>query len=147
MRILLGQLVNSQGFREAKFDMGASTYFNKHYEESMATPYRIGEGHESAADLASSISTSIKDNHFDPTSDEGAALIASQRQQAAEQVLREEDVDEQMFIFPDRAAQNDEAGEEEEKKADSRTTAELLAPIIERQTKAYPKGPPAELQN
>ena len=35
VRILLGQLVNSTNFTAANFNMGTSTYFNKHYDASM----------------------------------------------------------------------------------------------------------------
>ena len=45
--------------------MGTSTYFNKHYDASMARPFKIGEGTESVPDLASSMNTDLKDNHFD----------------------------------------------------------------------------------
>ena len=83
--------------------MGSSTYFNKHYDASMQKPFRIGEGRQSAQNLAESMNSDLKDNYLDTNmpGNEGPA--------PDQQILREEDVDEEMFIFPDRAA----AGEEE----------------------------------
>ena len=65
MRILLSQLVNSTNFTNAEFDMGNSTYFNKHYDASMQKPFRIGEGKQSAIDLAESMNSDLKDNYLD----------------------------------------------------------------------------------
>lgn len=65
VRILLSQLVNSTNFMRAQFDMATSTYFNKHYDISMQKPFRVGEGHESTADLAHSLSVDLKENHID----------------------------------------------------------------------------------
>ena len=104
VRILLGQLVNSTNFTAANFNMGTSTYFNKHYDASMQRAFKIGEGNESVPDLASSMNSDLKDNHFDGQNMAEGAY--------AENVLREEDVDEEMFIFPDRAKQGETAEEE-----------------------------------
>lgn len=65
VKILLSQLVNSTNFTSAQFDMSTSTYFNKHYDISMQKPYRIGEGNESAVDLASSMAEDLKENYLD----------------------------------------------------------------------------------
>lgn len=99
MRILLSQLVNSKNFSEANFNMNNSAYFMKHYDISMQQPYRVGVGRETAQDLADSIDQNLREDHFDYT---GPArnVIASARH--PDQVLRPEDVDEEMFIFPDR---------------------------------------------
>ena len=56
-------------------------------------------------ELAESLMSDIKDNYIDKNmADEGA-------EGGQDNVLREEDVDEEMFIFPDRASEA--AGEEE----------------------------------
>ena len=54
-------------------------------------------------------------------------------------MLRAEDVDEEMFIFPDKG-NADEATEKEEMQEALRSTQELLAPFIERQTKGIPNA-------
>ena len=50
------------------------------------------------------MNSDLKDNHFDGQNMAQDAY--------AENVLREEDVDEEMFIFPDRAKQGETAEEE-----------------------------------
>ena len=137
MRILLSQLVNSTNFTEANFDITNSTYFNKHYDISMQKPFQIGEGHVSVPDLAQSLSSDMKDNHFDSNAPE------SNSAQNADQLLRAEDVDEEMFIFPTQEAEQLDQEETKEDLQDQtnnlRSTADLLAPIIERQTKPISK--------
>lgn len=70
VRIILSQLVNSAGFSACDFDMGNSTYFNKHYDVSMQKPYQVSEGHLSVAE-------DIKENHFD-SNGVGASLVEIQ---------------------------------------------------------------------
>ena len=120
VRILLGQLVNSTNFTDVQFDMSNSTYFNKHYDISMQKPFRIGEGTESAVDLASSMASDLKKNHFDENMPE------SDKEAGPDALLREEDVDEQMFIFPDRAGEEEKIMDVPEVQEALKTTAELI---------------------
>ena len=50
------------------------------------------------------MNTDLRPNHFDTTANEGDQS-AEQVIDAPDQILNEDEVDEEMFIFPDRAAQ------------------------------------------
>ena len=58
----------------------------------MQKPFHVSEGHVSVV-------SDLKENHFDSNAP-GSSLEASQRN--PDQILKEEDVDEDMFIFPDK---------------------------------------------
>ena len=62
----------------------------------------VGQSNESAVDLATSIASDTKDNHFDQA-------IADEAKGKADGDfnLNEEDVDDSMFIFPDRAGEEE----------------------------------------
>ncbi len=77
--------------------MSTSTYFNKHYDASMQKPFHVSEGHLSVA-------TELKENHFD--SNAPSSSLVEVQSQNPDQILNEEDVDENMFIFPDKANAN-----------------------------------------
>ena len=124
VRILLSQLVNSTNFSNIQFDMSNSTYFNKHYDISMQKPFQVGDNRQSVDELAESMMSDLKDNYLDNNMGEEGG---------PDQVLREEDVDEEMFIFPDRDKEAATGDEEEEKVMDApevqaalKTTAELI---------------------
>lgn len=101
VRILICQLVNSTNFTNANFDMGNSAYFGKHFDASMQRPFVVGDGRESVPNLAESMNSNMRPNHFD-TTNEGDNT--EQVIDAPDQILNEDEVDEEMFIFPDRAA-------------------------------------------
>ena len=104
VRILISQLVNSTNFTNANFDMGNSSYFGKHFDASMQRPFVVGNGRESVPNLAESMASDLRPNHFDTTQNEGDST-AEQMIDAPDQILNEDEVDEEMFIFPDRAGQ------------------------------------------
>ena len=54
--------------------------------------------------LAESMNSDLRPNHFDTAANEGDQS-AEQVIDAPDQILNEDEVDEEMFIFPDRAAQ------------------------------------------
>ena len=119
--------MNSTTFTEAHFDMSNSSYFNKHYDVSMVKQYKIDHAqHKSAAELGESMMSDMKDNHFD--SDAPGSSMVPEGMEPQDEVLREDEVDEEMFIFPDRAKKDDVDPEDEPNKL--RSTAELLEPII-----------------
>ena len=106
--------------------MGDSSYFNKHYDASMQKQFIIGDNRTSAADLAQSLQEGMNVNHFDESMDQ---LINN-----PDEVLDENDVDDSMFIFPDR--EQEETKEEllagPELDGALKSTADLLGPVIER---------------
>ena len=104
VRILISQLVNSTNFTNANFDMGNSSYFGKHFDASMQRPFVVGNGRESVPNLAESMNSALRQDHFDTTQNEGDQT-AEQMIDAPDQILNEDEVDEEMFIFPDRARQ------------------------------------------
>ena len=104
VRILISQLVNSTNFTNANFDMGNSAYFGKHFDASMQRPFVVGDGRVSVPNLAESMNSDLRPNHFDTTANEGDQS-AEQVIDAPDQILNEDEVDEEMFIFPDRAVQ------------------------------------------
>ena len=65
VKILLSQLVSSQVFTECNFDMTTSTYFNKHCDASILRQYRIESGHQSVDELATSMASDMRENHFE----------------------------------------------------------------------------------
>ena len=83
--------------------MGNSAYFGKHFDESMQRPFVVGDGRESQAVLAESMNSAMNPNHFDTTTNNEGDANAEQVIDAPDQILNEDEVDEEMFIFPDRA--------------------------------------------
>ena len=67
----------------------------------MQRPFVVGDGRESVPNLAESMNSDMRPNHFDTTQGEGDN--AEQVIDAPDQILNEDEVDEDMFIFPDRA--------------------------------------------
>ena len=129
---LLRQLVNSTLFQEANIDLQNSTYFIKNYDSSMSKPYQFGlEGaNQNEMEVSMEMSRDMKENHFEENkaAPDGAEL------------LKEEDVDDSMFVFPERNGEKEKLEEQENQNV--RTTKELLDGVIERQTnRALEKKP------
>ena len=136
VRILLGLLVASPNFIAANFNMGQSTYFNKHYDVSMQQQFKIGVGNESAVDLASSIQSDTQENHFDKAQVEPGTVPGP------EELLLQDDVDEEMFIFPDRNGEESKELDVPQVQEALKTTSELIQGNLDRQeSKQHPKGP------
>ena len=92
VRILLRQLWSSENFCNAQFDRSSSTYFKRYFDISIILmPSKVGDANDELAESMMSDGTG-----------EGAEGGG----------LREEDVDAEMFIFPER--DRDEVAREEE---------------------------------
>ena len=72
MKVLLSQLVNSENFKRSGFEIEDSNYFGKHYDASFNKPV-VAEGDGSQQSAADDSN-----------------------------LLREDDIDEDQFIFPDK---------------------------------------------
>ena len=127
VRILLGQLVNSPNFISAKFNMSNSNYFGKHYDISMQKQFAIDAGlHQSVDELATSLASGMKDNHFEADGDETRMSQVNN----PDQILNEDDVDEDMFVFPDREDKQAAILDQAEVQVALRSTDVLMAPFI-----------------
>ena len=80
------------------------SYFSKHYEKP-DNQFVAADG-TSRQDLVASI-TSMRDNHFSSSTAElGEGNPNKEEAETEEEVLKETDIDEDMFIFPDRKTEN-----------------------------------------
>ena len=102
--ILVRQLVESENFAKANVNIEECSYFSKHYEKP-DNQFVAADG-TSRQDLVASI-TSMRDNHFSSsTADLGEGNPNKEEAETEEEVLKETDIDEDMFIFPDRKTEN-----------------------------------------
>ena len=98
----------------------------------MTQAFKIGDGTVTSKDLASSIASDMKENHFDTAAAAQAQnLRASLYEKAAhnpDQMLDPTEVDENMFEFPSQA----EEAQEEGKEGQLMTTADIISGVVKR---------------
>ena len=114
--------------------MTTSTYFNKHCDASILRQYRIESGHQSVDELATSMASDMRENHFE-TSGPGTGSsehAATEEAKPQEQFLNEDEVEAEFFEFPTQENQAEKQMEREEIENTLKQTHELLAPFIER---------------